>query len=289
MKQQKAQILGQGIVGIKGKNVGPTIGIVCNVHGNEPCGRRAVQRILSNYEIERGHLVLIDGNPEASLLGRRYVDTDMNRVFTERKLSASTRHQDLERAKYLVATIPELGIDHAVDFHSVSSKTAYPFMISFPNTEHLAKLCPMPRVYGWQGIVKGTLCEWMCNAGIPTIVVEAGQHESASAVRHAERTILSILSSYELIELEKPFMYRKQPEFDVTENVQIGDRNSFELSRPYGSFDELAPREIVATDNTKIYRVPDEAGYSILMPTTMELVRNGTASGAYYLMKRRNS
>jgi hypothetical protein len=127
----------------------------------------------------------------------------------------------------------------------------------------------------------------MCEAGVPTVVVEAGQHEAAAAVRHAERTLLSVLSFHQLISLDKPSTFKKQKEFDVIENVQIKDRDTFVLSKVYDNFDKLVPGEIIAKDTKKTYQAPKEDNYSLIMPTTMELVRNGTASGAYYLMKER--
>ncbi len=287
MKPAKYEVLGNGVLAIHGAKKGPRIGVVSNVHGNELCGRKAAQRILKNHTIERGSLILIEGNPEAALIYRRFVHTDMNRVFTDKKLGSKSRHQDLIRARYLTEIIPTLGLDLAVDFHSVSSETKLPFTISFPGTEDLANLCPTPRIYGWKGIVKGTLCEWMCEAGVPTVVVEAGQHEAAAAVRHAERTLLSVLSFHQLISLDKPSTFKKQKEFDVIENVQIKDRDTFVLSKVYDNFDKLVPGEIIAKDTKKTYQAPKEDNYSLIMPTTMELVRNGTASGAYYLMKER--
>lgn len=287
MKQPKVTSLGSGIMRLRGPAKGPRIGIICNMHGNEPCGRYAVRRVLANHELERGDLVIIDGNPDASLLYRRFIDGDMNRMFTARKLASKSRKHDLLRARYLAETLPALGLDLAVDFHSVSSPTAHPFVISFPGTEALAALCPMPRIYGWRGIVKGTLCEWLCDHGTPTVVVEAGLHEAASSVRIAERTILSVLSDNAMITLDRPVSGLRKPGFDVIENVQIKDLATFELTREYGSFDTLRPGEKIASDSQRDYIVPDEEGLVILMPTTMEAVRNGTSAGAYYLMRRR--
>ncbi|MEM7215725.1 MAG: succinylglutamate desuccinylase/aspartoacylase family protein [Pseudomonadota bacterium] len=278
-------VLGKGIVRIKAKAKGPTIGIVCNVHGNELCGRKAVQRVLSEYEIRRGALVLIDGNQEAALLNRRFVGSDMNRMFTKKLLSKENPKQDLLRAQYLAEVIPTLGLDHAIDFHSTSTETRYPFTVSFPGSEQLTELCPVPRIYGWPGRVDGTLVEWMNKNGIPTVVVEAGQHFSNRAVNVAEKTLLSVLSHFGLIELKKPLKTKRQKTFEVVEGAMVGDAGTFKFTRVYGSFDELKSGEKIARDETKTYRAPDMEELQILMPALQKNVTDGTSPGAYYLIK----
>jgi len=282
----KPEVAGEGIVRLKARKKGPTIGVVCNVHGNELCGRKAVHRILSRYEIERGSLVLIDGNPNAALLGKRYVSADMNRMFTAGQLKKKNPEQDLRRAQYLAKTLPSLGLDQVIDFHSTSSETPHPFTVSFPGTEEMTSLCPVPQIFGWPGIVKGTLIEWLCNQGVPAVVVEAGQHEAASSVRVAERTLLSILSHFGLITPEKPVRFKQPPQYKVRERVMIGDHASFRFKKQYSSFEALKPGEKIARDKTRDYVAPKEKGLMMLMPSTQDAVDKRISRGAYYLMQR---
>lgn len=279
------ETLGIGIVSIKGKSKGPTIGIVCNVHGNELCGRKAVHRVLEKYEIERGKLILIDGNQEAALLNRRFVKNDMNRMFTKKQLNKKNAKNDLARAQYLAQVIPTLGIDYAVDFHSTSTETKYPFTVSFPGSEVITDLCPMPRIYGWPGIVEGSLVEFMNKAGIPAVVVEAGQHFASNSVRVAEKTLHSVLSHFDIIALDKPIKNKKQKRFEVIENISVGDAETYKFSKLYGCFDDLKPGERIAKDKTKIYLAPKEKGLQIMMPALQENITNGISPGAYYLIR----
>lgn len=281
----KYQTIGQGIVSIKGKKKGPTIGVVCNVHGNELCGRMAIHRILADYEIERGELILIDGNQEAALLKRRFVEGDMNRMFTPAKLKKKNAKNDLLRAQYLAKIIPTLGLDYAVDFHSTSTDTKYPFTVSFPGSEIVTGLCPMPRIYGWPGIVKGSLVEFICKQGIPAVVVEAGQHFEKRAVNVAEKTLHSILSHFGLITLEKPIKIKKQKTFEVTDVVMVGDAKTFKFEKQYNCFEIPKPGEKIAKDKTGTYKAPKEEGYQILMPASQSQVENGISPSAYYLMR----
>lgn len=282
----KREVLGDGIVRIKAKSRGPSIGLVCNVHGNELCGRKAVHRVLKKYEIERGSLTLIDGNQEAALLDRRFVHSDMNRMFTDKQLSRPKPKGDLMRAQYLAGVIPGLKLDQAIDFHSTSSEMKYPFSVCFPEAEHLAVMCPVVPIYGWPGIVKGTLIEWMIGQGIPSLVVETGEHYSTKAVNVAEQVVLSVLSAYGLITLDTPLKQKSRPKFNVLEHVQVRHAESFTLSRAYASFDKLAPGELIARDDKWEYRVPQRDGLYILMPAVQDNVRKGISPGAYYLMEK---
>lgn len=277
---------GQGIVEIKSDRKGPRIGFVCNVHGNELCGRKAVHRVLKKYEIESGSLFLIDGNQEAALLDRRFVKSDMNRMFTEKQLSKENAKDDLARAQYLASAIPGLKLDQIVDFHSTSSEMKHAFSVVFPGVEHLAEIAPVVPISGFKGIVKGTLIEWMIDKGIPSLVVETGEHYSTKAVNIAEQVVLSVLSHYGLITLKEPLKMTKRPSYEVFEHKQVKDAASFTLSKEYASFDKLAPNELIAHDDKHEYRAPDEKGLYILMPATQDNVRKGVSPGAYYLMRR---
>lgn len=283
----KYKTLGNGIVEIASGQKGPRIGMVCNVHGNELCGRKAIHKVLRNHQILKGSLVLIDGNQEAALLDRRFVKSDMNRMFTDRQLTKANAKDDLARAQYLARVIPGLKLDQAIDFHSTSAEMKYPFSVCFPQADHLAEMSPVVPIYGWPGIVKGTLIEWMIGQGIPSLVVETGEHYSTKAVNIAEQVVLSVLSHYGLIELAKPLVSKPLPAFEVLEHVQVRDAASFTLSREYASFEKLEPGEVIARDDKHEYRVPDEQGLYILMPAVQENVRKGVSPGAYYLMRKR--
>jgi len=278
-------VIGQGIVRLDAENPGPVIGVICNVHGNELCGRKAVHRLLASKTLKAGSLILIDGNPEAALLYRRFVQADMNRMFTPDQLAENKPGSDLERAKYLAGILPNLAMDLAVDFHSVSSETRHPFTIAFPTSHDLAKLAPTPRIYGWSGIVTGTLCEYLCDHSVPAIVVETGQHEAQSSVQVAERTLHCILSFHGL--LENSVDPGEQLEFDVLVNVPLSHKDSFDFTGDYASFDDIAPGELIATDKSGEYRAPGQQGLKILMPADINKVREGVSPGAYYLMRQR--
>ena len=59
----------------------PEVAVVGGIHGDEPCGPRAVERLLdADLEVERP-VRLIVANEAALAAGDRYLDADLNRAF----------------------------------------------------------------------------------------------------------------------------------------------------------------------------------------------------------------
>jgi hypothetical protein len=59
----------------------PEVAVVAAIHGDEPCGVRAVDRLISEeLDVERP-VKLVVANEEALERGVRYVDEDLNRAF----------------------------------------------------------------------------------------------------------------------------------------------------------------------------------------------------------------
>lgn len=59
----------------------PEVAVVAGIHGDEPCGVRAVERLLAEEpEVERA-VKLIVANEEALEAERRFLETDLNRAF----------------------------------------------------------------------------------------------------------------------------------------------------------------------------------------------------------------
>ena len=50
---------------IEGSNPGPTSVILAGIHGNEPCGIIAFERILPSLKINSGKVIFEIGNPLA--------------------------------------------------------------------------------------------------------------------------------------------------------------------------------------------------------------------------------
>lgn len=59
----------------------PAVAIVGSIHGDEPCGKRAIERILEDDPDVERPVKLIVANEEALERDERYVDEDLNRAY----------------------------------------------------------------------------------------------------------------------------------------------------------------------------------------------------------------
>ena len=59
----------------------PEVAIVGSIHGDEPCGARAIERLVAEEPPVERPVKLIVANEEALERGVRFIDEDLNRVF----------------------------------------------------------------------------------------------------------------------------------------------------------------------------------------------------------------
>jgi predicted deacylase len=113
------------VVAREGRRPGPTAMLVALIHGNEPCGAIALDRLLATgLSPTRGRLIFcfanvaaygrIDpGRPEAG----RFVDEDMNRVWAAARLDQPGGSVELGRARALRPFAD--AADYLLDLHSM--------------------------------------------------------------------------------------------------------------------------------------------------------------------------
>ena len=101
----------------------------CMIHGNEfgslPAAVRLVEALTDGSLKFGGRLTIFIGNPEAARENRRYLESDLNRVFLE---TGMDRHED-RRAQEIMPILKSA--DVFLDFHQTILDTTQPFYI-FP-------------------------------------------------------------------------------------------------------------------------------------------------------------
>ncbi len=185
---------------------GPTLVVVAGVHGNEPSGLIALERVFAHLEEHRlnvrGQLVGLAGNLGALARGERFLEQDMNRLWSGERMDAlarppatnavgpeATEQRALMAAlQEIFATAPEGA--HLVDLHTSSSRSV-PFFIlgdTLRNRE-FARRFPAPVVLGFEEHIRGTLMEWVTSLGHVAIAIEGGQHDDPASIDHHEAAI----------------------------------------------------------------------------------------------------
>ena len=101
--------VGRLIGHIKGKQPGPTVIFIAGMHGNEPAGVFALQRILKEISERKtrinGSIYAISGNLWALGRGERYHKEDLNRLwigdYMEQLLNGKPRKENEDAAQQL--------------------------------------------------------------------------------------------------------------------------------------------------------------------------------------------
>lgn len=167
---------------------GPLFVFVGGMHGNEPAGVWALRNLLEELEREqiplRGRLVCFAGNLEALRRGERYLDADLNRLWSPEDIH-SNAESDLREApvRDRLLHLIEAEIASAsepvifLDLHSTSAGGA-PFSIIGDTRQNrrIAFAFPVPVILGLEENVVGALLGYFGERGHVAVGFEGGQH-----------------------------------------------------------------------------------------------------------------
>jgi succinylglutamate desuccinylase len=191
-----------------GEAAGPTLIAVGGIHGNEVAGVVAARRVLDTLTRRqgsvRGELVALAGNLGAMRLGTRYRVRDLNRVWTEARiteLEARARAggeldaEDVEQLELLAAIRDAIararGPVFLIDLHTTSAH-GLPFVL-FGDTlrqRRFAMPIPLPIVIGLEEQLDGVLSSYWTTKGCTTFGVEGGQHDDPGSIDNLEAVLL---------------------------------------------------------------------------------------------------
>ena len=189
-----------GVYPAGGATGGTLVFVVGGVHGNEPAGVRAIRSVFADIERRglavRGRLVGLVGNARALAQGKRFLTTDLNRLWTGERMQALQASDEpvrdpesLEQATLLAAFEEHLaGAWERVvllDLHSTSAGGA-PFTIISDTLQNrpFAFALPVPVLLGLEERIEGTLLAWFADLGHAALCLEGGQNELPSTVEH---------------------------------------------------------------------------------------------------------
>jgi succinylglutamate desuccinylase len=198
------------VLGTYAKGEGPSIVCVAGVHGNEPAGVRACERVLERLRREepngfRGRFVAMIGNVEAlnaSEVGVRYIDKDLNRAFPRRgKGPHEATTEAGERDELMSLFYKERSIAGGklvvVDLHTVSSPCpAFVFVEDSLPARELARSLGLPLVLGMEEEINGLMVDWTTHTlNALSMLVEAGTHSDPSSVDTHEAALWRLLDA----------------------------------------------------------------------------------------------
>jgi predicted deacylase len=264
-----------GVTTFEGGRPGPHVVITALVHGNELCGAFALLRLLEQ-EVRpcRGRLSLafvnlaaFDAFDPSSPKASRYLDEDLNRVWSPATLDGPRRSRELDRAREIRALIERA--DFLLDIHSM--QTAAPPLLLTGVTDkgrRLAAAMGFPRcIVADAGHRNGARIRDFGAFGDPdsprtAVLVECGQHWAKRSVAVAIATCRQFLAALDVVEprlldrLGRAPATGPQGVVEVTEAVTVAD-GRFRFTKDFQGL-EVIPKAgtVIAYDGAQPVRTP---------------------------------
>jgi len=294
-------------LGTYGRGVaGPTIVVVAALHGNEPSGVTAFERVLARLQKSdppfRGRLVGLAGNLPALERGERFIQEDLNRIWQPRRVAryAATAWNERsvearQQAELLEQLERELaraqGTVHFLDLHT-SSAEGKPFVCigdTLRNRDFATRF-PVPVILGLEEQVDGALLEYINNQGHVTVGVEAGQHDDPASVDFHEAFLsLALVSAgcMKADELPRHGEMRARLRaagaalprvLEVRHRHAVGPADGFRMLPGYENFHRVRAGEALAEDEGGDIHAPETG--RILLP-----LYQGQGDDGYFLVR----
>ncbi len=273
-------------------STGPLLIILGGIHGNEPAGVKAMEGVLEKIEEaggpQTGRIVGLRGNRQALALRERFLDHDLNRMWTHRSI------QTIKETPWLALNAEQREIvelldifrdldqtDHEpkvlLDLHTTSAPGGHFSVVEDDDTSiQLAATLQAPVITGLTKALAGTTASYCVDQGWAGLVFEAGQHHDPRAVLDHEAALWTLLHWLDMLpdSLHNKALratthlhnYSKElPAFvQVVYRHAIKPEDHFRMRPGYVNFQHIKAGEILADDR----QGPVEAPYDgmMLMP-----------------------
>jgi len=282
---------------LEGNTKGITIVIFAGIHGNENSGIFAIKEVfktIRNLEIN-GTVYGISGNLKALELNRRFIDEDLNRIWTFENLERLIRKNELNTEQKEQSEIFDLlneilslnpGPFYFIDLHTTSSKTQ-PFITINDAliNRRFSKQFPIPIVLGIEEYLNGPLLTYINQLGYVSIGFESGQHDELDSINnHISFLYLllvytRILKEEDIAEFKDHFNSLKKASknntdiFEVIHMRRIQKHENFKMQNGFKSFEPIEKGTFLATSNGK--PIKSEKKGILFMPLYQDIGEDG--------------
>lgn len=308
-RRRTTRVPREHLLGRVGTGEGPLVIAFGGIHGNEQAGVAALQRVLAQIEDEglriTGEFAAYAGNLQALALGQRYLEDDLNRIWTPEVIgdvlragSASELTAERRELRELLDAL-ELEVETAgdrevifLDLHSTSAPGA-PFVVMGDTLQNRRYAFPLraPVLLGLEENVDGTLLSWFGERGHVAIGFEGGRHEDPETAAHHEAALWVLLEETGLLRGQLPTLIAKShkllaraarglPRFvAVTHRHHVESEAEFRMEPGYVNFDTVKRGERLAADRDGAVEAPFSG--RILLP-----LYQGQGQDGFFLGRR---
>jgi len=292
---------------VKGNKNGPTVIYFSGIHGNETAGVFALQEVLSKIksqnQIIKGTIYGVLGNRKALELDQRYVDVDLNRIWTKPNLESLNKKKGLNNEEKeqieLFHLLKEIlnsnnGPFYFIDLHTTSSKTL-PFITiddAIINRK-FSRLFPVSIVLGIEEYLTGPLLSYINTLGYVSLGFESGQHYEKEAIINGVAFIyLSLvftnaIDKTEVLDFEKYYnqlLMASKKTREISEVIylhKIKEDEVFKMKLGFKSFQLIKKGTSLALSNNS--EIKSKYNAKIFMPFYQTKGKEG-----FFLIKRIN-
>ena len=282
MSLDTSRIIGNYSAGKQGNLLWVTAG----VHGNEPSGVIALQRVFKVLEEEKpkinGRILGICGNLKALQNNKRFVDQDLNRTWTKENLNSDNDEvheiNEMFDIVNLLEQYPEKDFNqrYFLDCHTTSSPSIpYSSVQDVNDNLEWGHQFPAPIIKGFSDIVSGSIDHYFSRIGMTGFTFEAGQHTSKDAIDYHEGMIwlalkngldlsLDSLSKIPKAVTKTLALKKHQKVYEIIYRHGLNDSDDFKMQEGYKNFQNIEKGELLAIQNNK--EVYSSYEGSIFMP-----------------------
>ena len=292
---------------LQGKEPGPTLIFFGGIHGNEPSGVKALEHVFREVRkkgIEtKGMVYGIRGNIPALLQEKRFLHSDLNRMWTRKGIDQIKKKNNGDRLdeERELAEIYRLLKDilenqpppfYFIDYHTTSSETL-PFITinDAMINRKFAKRFPVPVILGIEEYLEGPLLSYINEKGYVTIGFESGQHFTREAeINSIAFTWLTMMQTGTLIphpEVEKAALCEQLRQsargnrnfYEVIHRHKITSEDKFEMIVGAQSFERITKGTKFAKHNGDVIEAEKDA--ILFMPLYQDQGEEG-----YFLIRK---
>lgn len=220
---------------------GPVAIFFGGIHGNEPAGVMALEKMmaeLAEKEPElKGRVIAIRGNIPALLAQKRFIDEDLNRLWTKEAIMRIRIKPVLveeEREMLEILGLLEEIIDategpfYFFDLHTTSGKSN-PFLTindALANRKFAAQI-PVPIILGIEEHLTGPLLSYVNQLGYVALGFEGGQHDDPGSIDRCKAFCYLSLQIAGIFGTDR--LNGSNVNMDVLENPSFGLASFFEI------------------------------------------------------------
>ncbi len=294
----------------QGSEAGPLVIAIAGLHGNEQAGGIALARLFDLLAQEpainpafsfKGDFLALRGNLQALASGKRYIDEDLNRIWSEERIAALRRDSSQASSEEkelleLLAAI-EIAVQETqphelvlIDLHTTTASGGI-FIVTADDTPSLLLAAELyaPLIEGMLDGLQHTLLHYFkgdrfgAGTALTALAFEAGAHDDPSSIDRALAVVVNIFRNIGCVEegdvrtLHDELLQSEAAQLPprsrlvYTHHIQAADQ--FKMQPGFANFTAIRQGDLLAHDNKGPILAPLD-GY-LLMPLYQALGQEG--------------